>query len=796
MSVNLSLFAGAGWQFFDNNGVPLAGGLLYTYAAGTTTPQTTYTTSAGNIANSNPIVLDSAGRVPNEIWLTSTLFYKFLLKTSVGTQIASYDNIAPSADSASLAASSGSSLIGFIQSGTGAVAETVQTKLRERLSVKDFGAKGDGSTDDTAAIQAALNAADTAGKDLYFPAGTYYITDTIQPSSSNNVSVSTTLYGDGVNTIIQWNGTTDLTKTMFGWYTAQQGSYQQAGINNMRFKGMGKVGYIVLFETTNTSTGATRRENENNIFTQVWFEGSKKALVMFGKYSIDTNAALTSDGNDINVDANTFDNCTFVNFEDYAVKLTGGNIYNTVFRNCFMWSGNSTNVTSANAKNYIFAVAAGMTVVQAGVFQRLYSTGNNDGTDRIACMRSAFGEFKVYGAQSEDCRVFNSNTEGSPDRPHYINGIYVNDSNVSPGANCIYNESASPITVDSCSFGHQAGATDYYRNVVSSGALAWNNSVTGKFKPSEMVLSSNSRKLSTFNGRRFNEIFPLNQNYHMNSWSVPAATYANATTADYYLNLYVKTLAGSSQGTLQQVTSALYNRVVPQLICTVVGSQPVKLQLRTKINVNDYAGNTIWIAVGGQHDGTFTSDTTLYTGIDTDSTGGAGGGTIFSSGNVFLAYTQVDLSASATYVQPYLALNKTGSVDINNFVVIPDETGMQAMLYGLAQQSVNSRTGLPVSFTADGLSINATGNTYTYTDTLEAGDSNFYLVSANHGNAGAETALVMAHAITATAYVSKVSNLSSGSGASITASAVGLVVSIAVDGTTRAFVKKIKLTDY
>ena len=39
--VNFSPFAGAGAQFFDNNGVPLAGGLLYTYASGTTTPQIT-----------------------------------------------------------------------------------------------------------------------------------------------------------------------------------------------------------------------------------------------------------------------------------------------------------------------------------------------------------------------------------------------------------------------------------------------------------------------------------------------------------------------------------------------------------------------------------------------------------------------------------------------------------------------------------------------------------------------------------------------------------------------------------
>jgi hypothetical protein len=93
MAVNLSPFAGAGWQFFDNNGVILSGGLLYTYAAGTTTPQTTYTSSDGGTANSNPIVLDSAGRVSGEIWLTSNLSYKFVLNTSLGVTIGTYDNI-------------------------------------------------------------------------------------------------------------------------------------------------------------------------------------------------------------------------------------------------------------------------------------------------------------------------------------------------------------------------------------------------------------------------------------------------------------------------------------------------------------------------------------------------------------------------------------------------------------------------------------------------------------------------------------------------------------------------------
>jgi hypothetical protein len=100
MALNLSPLGGAGWQFFDNNGVPLAGGLLYSYAAGTTSPLTTYTTSSGSTANSNPIVLDAAGRPANEIWL-SPVAYKLVLKTSTGVQLWSMDNITglPSAGS-------------------------------------------------------------------------------------------------------------------------------------------------------------------------------------------------------------------------------------------------------------------------------------------------------------------------------------------------------------------------------------------------------------------------------------------------------------------------------------------------------------------------------------------------------------------------------------------------------------------------------------------------------------------------------------------------------------------------
>jgi hypothetical protein len=94
MAVNLSPVGGAAAQFFNNDGVPLAGGLIYSYLAGTSTPEATYTTISGSIAHTNPIVLDSAGRVPGgEIWLTEGTVYKFILRDSVGTLLGTYDNI-------------------------------------------------------------------------------------------------------------------------------------------------------------------------------------------------------------------------------------------------------------------------------------------------------------------------------------------------------------------------------------------------------------------------------------------------------------------------------------------------------------------------------------------------------------------------------------------------------------------------------------------------------------------------------------------------------------------------------
>jgi hypothetical protein len=158
---------GVAAQFFTNTGAVLTGGKIYTYLAGTTTPVAAYTTSAGNVAWTNPIVLDAAGRVPSggEIWLTVGITYKFVLKDSNDVLIGTYDNIPSSFNT-------DASLVSYTPAGTGAVTTNVQAKLRQSISVKDFGAVGDGVTNDTAAILLAFQ----NGGHVVFPKGTYRVT--------------------------------------------------------------------------------------------------------------------------------------------------------------------------------------------------------------------------------------------------------------------------------------------------------------------------------------------------------------------------------------------------------------------------------------------------------------------------------------------------------------------------------------------------------------------------------------------------------------------------------------------
>lgn len=82
-------------QFFDSNGNPLAGGKVFTYLAGTSTPQASYTDASGATPNANPVILDSAGRA--QIWLQG--FYKITVTDALNNLISTADNITASTTS-------------------------------------------------------------------------------------------------------------------------------------------------------------------------------------------------------------------------------------------------------------------------------------------------------------------------------------------------------------------------------------------------------------------------------------------------------------------------------------------------------------------------------------------------------------------------------------------------------------------------------------------------------------------------------------------------------------------------
>lgn len=167
-------------QLFDTNGSPLDDGYVYIGTANAnpeTSPIAIYWDDAGTIPAAQPLRTLNGYIVrsgtPARVY-TALDDFSMTVKDRQGRVVFSVlDATADSNLTTALASSSGSSLVGFLQAGAGAQARTVQSKLREVVSAKDFGAVGDGVTDDTLAMQAAFNYVASVGGTLRFEPGTY-----------------------------------------------------------------------------------------------------------------------------------------------------------------------------------------------------------------------------------------------------------------------------------------------------------------------------------------------------------------------------------------------------------------------------------------------------------------------------------------------------------------------------------------------------------------------------------------------------------------------------------------------
>ena len=190
----------------------------------------------------------------------------------------------------------------FTQTGTGATARTVDSKLKDVISVKDFGATGDGSTNDATAINTALLAA--TGKTLYFPAGTYIIGAELQPKTG------TTIIGDGIqSTIIKASNSLATNTTLINIVDGQDA----VTIKDLRVDG----------NESNRSSGSGGSNNimimsNRNILERVSTIEAENAGILFGS---------TSDASE----ENTVNNCIIE--DNNGVGLSQSNCSGTIITN-------------------------------------------------------------------------------------------------------------------------------------------------------------------------------------------------------------------------------------------------------------------------------------------------------------------------------------------------------------------------------------------------------------------------------------------------------------------------------
>jgi hypothetical protein len=195
----------------------------------------------------------------------------------------------------------GASVTDFLQSGTGAVIRNFRDKLREAVSVKDFGAVGDGVADDTAAIQRAVDNFVGEGC-LFFPEGTYLITSPIL------VNKRLWIKGDNsFGTTIKNNGTGDALQFTVTWYQR---------ISNIRIEGNA------------SSRDGIRLETSHFVMYDVWCASNGRHGLFVNPDTYILSAI----------------NCTFFQNDSDGVNAVAsgfaGQINDMQFVNCGFWFNN------------------------------------------------------------------------------------------------------------------------------------------------------------------------------------------------------------------------------------------------------------------------------------------------------------------------------------------------------------------------------------------------------------------------------------------------------------------------
>lgn len=302
-----------------NTGTPNAGGSFFAYIPGTTTQTTIYSDAAATVAVTQPVTLDNAGRIPyatypNGIY-TAGPIRLFVLAAdgttiisdtvfqanagSVGVSNASFTATTLDGVLTAAGASFGGQDFKYKESGS-ATARLVQDKFREiGISVKDYGAVGDGLTIDTTAIQVAINRVIALnGGVVYFPPGNYKIDAALAVSAATGV-------------VLAGAGRIATTITQSGGFDA----LDLAGTSSCAIKDMSVAGNITWSGTTSlpvmdsvdvtAGTGSSMASATNGIIINCVLEGTTRGLLLTDSLGITivggiiTNVASAATGLEI-----------------------------------------------------------------------------------------------------------------------------------------------------------------------------------------------------------------------------------------------------------------------------------------------------------------------------------------------------------------------------------------------------------------------------------------------------------------------------------------------------------------
>lgn len=256
------------------SGADNGSGKIYTYAAGTTTLQATYTASDGVTPNANPVILDGTGRA--SIYLNPSLSYKFVCQDSLGASVpdGTVDNWADPGDSlrVDLAdktdVAKGDLLLGVKRTGGSATTQHAENEVKWWDITADSGCVGDGATNNNTAFQAALTNAAVAGVAIHVPKGASYYQLTAGVTAPAGTTI---ILEDGAE---------------LRWTTLGASANAITGSNNLTIRGRGKLtgpssAAYVLNERGISVIGASTSSRNTNVTIEGGVEISK-----FGSYGV------------------------------------------------------------------------------------------------------------------------------------------------------------------------------------------------------------------------------------------------------------------------------------------------------------------------------------------------------------------------------------------------------------------------------------------------------------------------------------------------------------------------------